>query len=192
MKYTRDIVCPTCAGYGVISIKKSQCNKCKGSGVFSEKISKTVEFPVGIRPNDEVMIKDAGHLGRSNVPGNLLVSINYKPHKYLDVKDGDLLYKHYLGLNLYIEGGSVTIPTASDTMEIKIPPRFPDGGTMRMSGRGLSSTQSRPSGDLIITIEHCLPLKMSRKERNMVTKLMNMPGFNPLIDDAGLIPKGEE
>jgi hypothetical protein len=40
-------------------------------------------------------------------------------------------------------------------------------------------------------VKHCLPKKLSRKEMDKVKELMQLPGFNPLVDENGLFPRGE-
>ena len=84
------------------------------------------------------------------------------------------------------------MPTPAGVIEVNIPARFPDHGLLRLPGRGMPQSQGRLGGDLVINVEHCLPRKLSKKEKNIVNELMKMTGFNPPVDENGLFLKGDE
>ena len=190
VRYPRETLCPACAGKGQQS--GVACAACEGQGILINDYAVMVDFPMGARPEEEIRIAGSGHQGQSRQFGDLIVIIQYKPHTYLDVKGADLHYRHYLGLEQYIEGGSIPVPTMSGIIQVKLPARFPDGGTLRLKDRGLPEREKLPAGSLLITIEHCLPVKLSQKERSVIHKLMNFPSFSPPVDSQGLIPKGDE
>jgi len=122
----------------------------------------------------------------------LIASMTIRPHKYLNVQGSDLHYHHMIGIDNYIEGGKVRVPTPVGIIEVNIPARFPDHGSLRIPGRGMPKGNGRIGGDLVINIEHCLPRKLSKKEKSIVNELMKMTGFNPPVDENGLFLKGDE
>ncbi len=191
VKYQRDTTCIVCGGEGRGVSSRDTCGTCKGSGIIFADYTARIEYPAGIRHLEEMQIIGAGHQGRK-ISGQLLVAIHYKDNQYLNVRGDDLHYHYFLSLEQYIEGGRVPVPTVNGLIHVKIPARFPDGGTLRLKGRGLIKNDNHPAGNLIISVEHCLPVKLSRKERTTLRKLMTFSGFNPPVDTQGLIPKGEE
>lgn len=192
VRYSRDTTCAICDGKGLTAPHHEECISCSGTGIVNLDYTTHVEFPPGTRNRDEIRAPGAGHMGRLKSAGDLLIEVQLKTHRYLAVQDADLHYKYFLGLEQYIEGGDIEIPTPQDVIKVKLPPRFPDGGTLRLQGRGLPASKNRPGGDLIITVEHCLPKRLSRKERVMIQELMEMPSFNPPADNKNLFPKGED
>ncbi len=192
IKFRRDTTCGYCGGIGRTTTQADICQTCNGTGIIDLDHEVGVVFAIGVRNGDEIRMIKAGHMGRSQSAGDLIASVNIKPHKYLRVQGSDLHYQFMIGIDQYIEGGKIRVPTPIGTIEVNIPSRFPDHGSLRLPGRGLPQCEGRPSGDLVINVEHCLPRKLSKKEKNIVNELMKMTGFNPPVDENGLFIKGEE
>lgn len=50
------------------------------------------------------------------------------------------------------KGGSIRLRVADQTLDVRIPPAMPDGGKLRLRGKGLPSYQGGPQGDLLLTV----------------------------------------
>jgi len=189
--YPKAITCPDCRG-ARINDQDRKCLACEGDGWQRKQVSADVTFPAGVRQGHRVTIPGAGHKkGPIALPGDLVVEVIFKEHRYFELIEADLQYKALLGLALFIEGGSLRIPTLVSPIEIAIQPHTPDGRVLRIPGRGLPAFEGEPAGDLLVRIELCLPKKLSSKERHMVEQLMKLPGFFPPADATGFVPRGD-
>jgi DnaJ-class molecular chaperone len=193
VRYPRDTICLLCNGNGKSSKNGNICKPCGGKGIVRMEHSVRVNYPKGVIPEQKLVVNNEGHIRNSkDQPGDLIVIIAFKRHKYFKVKNNDLHYTCLIGLDRYIEGGEIRVPTVFSSTYIRIVPRFPEGGTIRVEGRGLPDGNSKDVGDLIVTVKHCIPKKLSRKEMDQIQELMKLPGFNPPIDSEGYFPIGEE
>jgi len=192
IRYPRTTYCVICGGRGKRNHSGAECGTCTGSGIVKFDHTVKVNYPAGIRSGETLVIAGEGHVPSPKVPaGDLMVTVLYKPHPYLEVKGDDLHYHCLIGLDQYIQGGRLRIPTISGRTFIFLEPMIADGETINLNGRGLPAHGAHPAGNLVITVQHCLPKKLSRKELEKVRELMQMPGWSPPIDSKGLFPRGE-
>ena len=190
LRYPRDTICLGCIGSGRAARNTGECRSCKGSGRVTQDHSATVHFKRGVRADDLIRIVGAGHNDpEAGTAGDLVVAVKYKKHPYLTVKGAELHYETLINLEQYMEGGKVRIPTLAGVIALEVAPRFPDGGTVRLQGKGLPATNGNPAGDLIVTLRHCLPKRLSSKEKSVLAELLKLPGFNPMLDRDGLLPR---
>lgn len=191
LKFPRNTPCSICEGSG-LDDRGRRCEKCNGTGVFRKNVSVDVEYPPGVRPGSTLRFAAFGHrLPPGYHSGDLLVEILYKANAYLDVQGSDLHYRALIGLDLFIEGGNIVVPTPSGALSVAIPPRMSDGRVLKLAGKGLPPFQKEKSGDMIVRIELCVPKRLSRKEKQMLKELMSLPGFQPPVDASGFIPNGD-
>jgi DnaJ-class molecular chaperone len=126
-----------------------------------------------------------------NLSGDLIVEIVLKPDPYIEVKERDYHYRALIGLDVFIEGGKIVVPTPGGATAVEIPPRMSDGRILKIAGKGLPAFASFPTGDLYLKIELCVPKRLSRKERQILAELMALPGFRPPVDADGYIARGD-
>lgn len=190
IKIPRKLPCGDCSGSGNDVSKVSSCPNCDGSGIVRKNVGVDITYPAGVRPGSKLKFSAFGHrLPPENSSGDLLVEITLKPNKYLDVQGDDLHYRMMIGLDLFIEGGVVSVPTPLGLTPVEIPPRMSDGRILKVAGKGLPAFQNKPAGDLFIHIDLCVPKRLSRKERSILNELMALPGFHPPVDADGFTPK---
>lgn len=193
VKYPRDSICVVCDGDGYPSGKSEVCSACKGQGLVKFDHSVKISYPAGIRSDETLIISGAGHVDQPSVSaGDLYVKIAYKPHPYFEVNGNDIYYRCLIGLDTYIEGGQLRLPTTQGAISIPLDSRFPDGGTIRLNGRGLPARNGFSIGDMVITVNHCLPKRLSRKEKDKIKEIMDLPSFSPPADENGLFPRAED
>ena len=193
INYTRRTVCVLCHGSGRNKNSGIICRTCVGSGMLRYDHSVRIKFPAGVRPNEKIVYAREGNALLPNaVPGDLIVTAVYRPHRYLEVRGDDLQYQCLIGIDQYIQGGRLRIPTLNGTTFIALEPLIAHGETIRLAGRGLPANGDHKTGDLVVTVKHCLPKKLSRKEMDKVRELLQLPGFSPPVDENGLFPRGED
>ncbi|NQU06227.1 MAG: DnaJ domain-containing protein, partial [Calditrichaeota bacterium] len=133
VKYPRDTICLICRGSGKSNKDGSICKPCSGKGIVRLKHSVEINYPKGVIQEQEIIIQGDGHIRNSkDQPGNLIVTIAFKKNQYFKVINNDLHYTCLIGLDRYIEGGEIRVPTVFSSTYIKLEPRFPDGGTIRV------------------------------------------------------------
>jgi len=191
LHYPRAVVCLECRG-ACFNDEGGPCPACEGNGWARKQAEAQVSWPAGVRAGYSVVIAGAGHRrGRNADPGSLHVEIIYKPHRYFTLVGADLHYRILIGLDLFIEGGTLRIPTLKSPIEFALQPRVTDGRVLKFPGKGLPAFDGQAAGDLIAAVELCLPKKLSQKERNKIMELMELPGFKPPVDGTGYVPRGD-
>jgi len=191
LKIPRKIPCTVCDGRGFDREGKS-CATCAVTGVVKKQTTVEINYPPGVRTGSKLKFATFGHrLPPGNLSGDLIVEIALKPDRYFEVKDRDYHYHALIGLDLFIEGGKMVVPTPGGPTAVEIPPRMSDGRILKVAGKGLPGFNGQAPGDLFLKIELCVPKKLSRKERQLLHELMALPGFHPPTDGDGFIPKGD-
>lgn len=188
--YKRETRCVVCDGKGK-SHDDRICRSCNGVGFLKLDFNTRVIYPPGVRDDESIIMIGNGHMGQSRKTGDLSVLVKFKPHNYLTPIGGDLHYRALISLDQYIEGTRIKAPGLNGLISVTIPPRCPDKEMIRISRKGLPAYKHFSAGDFVVIVEHCLPKKLSRKERNKVKELLDLPGFNPLVDDNGFFPRGD-
>ncbi len=172
------ITCPTCNGSG--QTIKANCSKCKGDGRVYGEENIEIEIPAGVEEGMQLSLRNKGNAGlRGGPAGDLLISIEEKPHEYLQRDGMNLIYELYLNFADASLGTSIEVPTIDGVVKIKIPAGTQSGKIFRLKGKGLPSVQSYGKGDQLIHVNVWTPKKLNNEERELLEKLREMPNFDP-------------
>ena len=183
-------VCPNCSGAGK-SITAA-CGTCRGDGVVVDSAPVDLDIPAGVEDAMQLSVRGMGNAGKNGGPsGDLLVTIEEKPHEHF-VRDGmNLIYDLFLNFADAALGTSVEVPTISGKVKIKIPNGTQSGKILRLKGKGLPSVQSYGNGDQLINVNVWTPKQVNDEERELLEKLKDMPNFapNPSKEDKGFFDR---
>ena len=172
------VTCPTCNGTGqqITAI----CPKCKGEGrIYSEETIE-IEIPGGVEEGMQLSMRGKGNAGMKGGPaGDLLISIEEKPHEFLKRDGMNIIFDLYLNFADAALGTSVEVPTIDGKVRIKIPAGTQSGKIFRLKGKGLPSVQSYGTGDQLIHVNVWTPKKLNAEEKALMEKLKDMPNFQP-------------
>ena len=170
--------CPTCNGSGQMITAK--CGTCKGEGRnYGEEIIE-LEIPAGVAEGMQLSLSGKGNAGAKGGPnGDLIITIEEKPHEFLQRDNTNLIYDLYLNFADAALGKSIPIPTLDGKVKIKIPPGTQAGKIFRLKGKGLPSVQGFGKGDQLIHVNIWTPKKLNDEERRLLEKLREMPNFQP-------------
>jgi curved DNA-binding protein len=114
-----------------------------------------VKIPKGVRPGQHIRLAKQGSAGAGGgESGDLLLEIAFRPHTKFQVEGKDVY------LNLRVApweaelGASVTTPTPTGDVELRIPPHSKSGRKLRLKGRGLPGKEP---GDFYAVLQIALP-----------------------------------
>ncbi|HMQ48297.1 MAG TPA: molecular chaperone DnaJ [Saprospiraceae bacterium] len=172
------VTCPTCNGSG--QTVTSNCPKCRGEGRTFIEETIEMEIPAGVEEGMQLSMRGKGNAGlKGGPPGDLLISIEEKPHDDLQRDGMNLVHETYLNFVDAAIGTSLEVPTIDGKVKIKIPPGTQSGKIFRLKGKGLPSVQGYGVGDQLIHINVWTPKKLSDEETTLLEKLRNSPNFQP-------------
>jgi len=123
-----------------------------------------VRIPTGLKDGQQIRLKGQGGPGRNGgPPGDVMLSVSVAPHP-LFAREGDNL-KMDLPVTLQeaLLGGTVTVPTLTGPVALKVPPNSNSGTVLRLKGKGIpgrgTATGGEPAGDLYVKLVVALPDK---------------------------------
>ncbi len=170
--------CPTCNGSG--QIVTASCATCKGDGRVHGEEMIDIEIPAGVEEGMQLSMRGKGNVGlRGGPEGDLLISIEEKPHEELQRDGMNLVYDLYLNFADAALGTSAEVPTIEGKVKIKIPAGTQSGKILRLKGKGMPSVQSYGRGDQLIYVNVWTPKKVNDQEKALLEQLKNMPNFQP-------------
>lgn len=145
--------CPRCGGEGVI---RAPCKPCDGTGTVHTDQTVEVRIPPGADDGSELRVRGKGGAGvAGGPPGDLIIHTRVAPHPFF-TRDGlDLTLKLPITLNEAYSGASVSVPTPSGDVQVKIPARAQSGSTLRVRGKGV--TRGANTGDLYLELQVRVP-----------------------------------
>lgn len=167
--------CRRCNGTG--KIVKEACSDCSGSGKKRVNAQVSVDIPAGIDDGQVITMRGKGNAGsRGGANGDLHIIVKVASHKIL-VRDGyDLTLKLYVPFYKLLLGGEVEIPLPKGTTTLKIPELTQSNTIFKLKGKGIKNLNSSAVGNLIVTVVAETPKKLSRDDKEMLTKLKDSLG----------------
>ena len=161
--------CPRCAGHGMIV--EDPCPTCQGSGVERRPREVKVRIPAGVTDGKRIRLKGRGGPGRNGgPPGDLYVICRVAPHDLFGVRGRDLTLTVPVTFPEATLGADVTVPTVDGgTVKLRVPAGTRTGRTFRVKGRGVQAAKG--TGDLLVTVEVTVPTNLSAAERKAVEAL---------------------
>ncbi|MCZ2401855.1 DnaJ domain-containing protein [Paenarthrobacter sp. Z7-10] len=125
-----------------------------------------VRIPAGIKDGQKVRVRGKGQPGSAGA-GDLMVTVNVKPHGFF-TRDGDNIRIHVpVTFPEAALGADIGVPTLTgEQVKVRVPEGTPSGRTLRVKGRGVSTSKS--TGDLLVTIDVTVPQKLSKEAQEAV------------------------
>ena len=173
----RNTICPECHGTGVKG--RGVCPACEGTGQVSVTENHKVKIPAGVRDGQRLRITGRGEPGvGGGPPGDLYLRVRMASHPDFRVEGGDLYYDLDLAPWEAALGTSVSIPTLTTPVSIKIPPGTQNGQRLRVKGRGLPGRDSE-KGDLYVVARVQMPKQINDREKELWEQMAKESNFNP-------------
>ena len=173
----RSSPCPHCHGTGLQG--RRACPDCGGSGEVSITQRYQVKIPPGVHDGQRLRVAGQGEPGQRGAPaGDLYLRVRMASHPDFRVEGSDLYYDLDLAPWEATLGASVSIPTLTGSVSIKIPPGTQNGQHLRVRTRGLP-IRNGTSGDLYVVARIQIPKSMTDEEKHLWQQLARESKFNP-------------
>jgi len=146
-------VCPNCGGDGKIH---EPCSTCDGAGMVHTEQTVEVRIPPGADEGSELRVRGKGGPGIGDgPPGDLLIRTEVAPHPHFTRAGLDLVLRLPVTLHEAYSGATVSVPTPSGVVQMKVPPRAQSGSKLRLRGKGV--TRGANTGDLYVELQVRVP-----------------------------------
>jgi molecular chaperone DnaJ len=163
-------ICPQCGGRG--TVVTTPCPTCAGSGVEHRNRTVKVRIPPGVEDGQRIRVKGRGAAGRGNAPsGDLYVVVRVDRHGVFGRRGRNLTLSVPLSYPEVALGTTLTVPTLTEPVTLRVPPGTPSGRTFRVKGRGVRAGKKSSTGDLLVTVDVDVPDKLTDEQRAAVEAL---------------------
>lgn len=170
--------CPNCNGSG--QTVTANCPNCKGDGRVYGEETLEIDIPAGVEEGMQLSLRGKGNAGlRGGPAGDLMISIEEKPHDFLQRDGQNVIFELYLNFADAALGTSVEVPTLGGKVKIKVPAGTQSGKIFRLKEKGLPVVQGYGRGDQLIHVNVWTPKKLNSRERELLEELRDLPNFEP-------------
>jgi DnaJ-class molecular chaperone len=116
-----------------------------------------VSIPPGIEDGQIVRLRGKGALSPGEgPPGDALVQIAIRPHRYFTRQGDDILLELPITLKEAALGGEVRTPTPTGSVMLKVPKRSNAGDVLRLKGKG-AKRRDGGAGDELVKLKIVMP-----------------------------------
>ena len=163
-------ICPQCGGRG--TVVTTPCPTCSGTGVEHRNRSVKVRIPAGVEDGQRIRVKGRGAAGRGSAPsGDLYVVVRVDRHGLFGRRGRNLTLSVPVSYPEATLGTSLTVPTLTEPVTLRVPAGTPSGRTFRVKGRGVPAGKKNATGDLLVTVEVVVPEQLTDEQRAAVEAL---------------------
>jgi curved DNA-binding protein len=145
--------------------------------LVSKQRSLNVQVPKGILAGQQIRLAGQGAQPHGEgTPGDLYIEAEFRPHPLYRVDGRDLRLELPVAPWEAALGATVTTPTPTGKVELKIPPGSHAGSKLRLRGRGIPA---KPPGDLYVELQIALPPADDDRAKAAYAALAAASPFNP-------------
>jgi molecular chaperone DnaJ len=149
-----------------------------------------VKVPPGVEDGTRIRYAGEGDAGRSGGPkGDLYVVLAIRPHDFFERHGQDLYCVVPISFPQAALGDEIEIPGIDGPVNLKIPEGTQSGKELRIRGRGVPFLNEKGHGDLVVKVLVQVPRKLSRAQREVVTKLAELMNVDNKPTSPSLIEK---
>jgi molecular chaperone DnaJ len=180
--------CGACGGAG--SIIGDPCQTCRGETRITKELKLTVKVPPGVEEGTRIRYAGEGDAGRMAGPkGDLYVVLSIKSHELFERDGQNLRCVVPISFPQAALGAEIEIPGIDGPVNLKIPEGTQSGKELRIRGRGVPFLNEKANGDLIVKVVVQVPRKLSRAQRELVSKMAELMNVDNRPTSPSLIEK---
>ena len=162
--------CGACGGWG--SVIGDPCPTCRGESRVSSERTLNVKVPAGVEHGTRIRCTGEGDAGRSGGPkGDLYVVLSVRSHDFFERNGNDLHCVIPISFPQAALGAEIELAGIDGPVALKIPEGTQSGRELRIRGRGVPYVNEKGRGDLIVKVLVQIPKKLTRTERELISKL---------------------
>ncbi len=180
--------CAACSGTG--SIIGDPCQSCRGETRVSRERKLNVKVPPGVEDGTRIRYGGEGDAGRSGGPsGDLYVVLSIRSHDFFERDGHDLRCVIPISFPQAVLGAEIALDGVDGPVTVKIPEGTQSGKELNVRGRGVPYLNEKGRGDLIVRVVVQIPRKLSKAQRELVTKLAETMTVDNKPTSPGLLDK---
>ena len=162
--------CGACGGAG--SVIGDPCQTCRGETRVTSELKLNVKVPPGVEDGTRIRYSGEGDAGRAGGPkGDLYIVLAVRAHEFFDRKGNDLHCVIPISFPQASLGAEIEIPGIDGPVSLKIPEGTQSARELRIRGRGVPYLNEKGRGDLVVKVVVQIPKKLTRTQRELVSKL---------------------
>jgi len=162
----QSVTCETCEGRG--KVPEKVCTVCSGKGTQRRKQSVKLKIPAGIDDGATIRITGRGEAIGQGEKGDLYVNIRVKAHKHFTREGNIILSEEHVTMVDAALGTEIEVETVDGTVNMKVPAGTQSGTDFKLSSHGVPQMNSDRRGPHIVTIVVDTPVKLSKKQRELL------------------------
>ncbi|MGZ5297547.1 MAG: DnaJ C-terminal domain-containing protein, partial [Actinomycetota bacterium] len=148
------------------------CPTCHGTGAERRTRKFQVKIPAGVKDGARIKLAGRGEPGPAGGhPGDLYVKVRVERHHVFGRKGDNLTVDLPVSYPEAALGANVEVPTLNGPVTLKVPAGTPNGKTFRVRGKG--APKKGGHGDLLVTVNIDVPVKLSREEKQLLKQLQD-------------------
>ena len=169
-RFTNVVACPRCSGSGQVII--DACSNCRGSGHERFERNLKITIPAGVDSGIRMQMSGQGHAGgRGGPPGNLLVNIRVKPHKFFQREDSNIIYNLRVNFAQAALGADLAVPTLYGDAQVKVLAGSQSGDVFTLKGKGIPHFRRSGKGDQLVHLTIVTPDKLTKEQKRLFEEL---------------------
>ncbi|KAJ3671430.1 hypothetical protein LUZ60_007509 [Juncus effusus] len=159
--------CPRCGGSG--KIVTSLCKSCNGQQLVKGKKSVKLDIMPGVDNDDTIQVRGKGgaDVDRSE-PGDLYVNIKVRKDPVFRREGKDIHVDAVLSIAQAVLGGSVTVPTLTGNVSVKVRQGTQPGEKVVLRGKGIKARNSSIYGNQYVHFNIRIPSNLTQKQRELM------------------------
>ncbi|HEY4344064.1 MAG TPA: molecular chaperone DnaJ [Parvibaculum sp.] len=190
--FTIERTCPTCHGRGQIIEKP--CKVCHGAGRVEKERTLSVNIPAGVEDGTRIRLSGEGEAGMRGGPaGDLYIFLSLRPHPIFQRDGADLFCRVPISMTSASLGGEIEVPTLNGKrVKLKIPEGTQTGKQFRLKDKGMPVLNSREIGDLYIQTTVETPIKLSKKQKELLKEFEAASSTDTNPESSGFFARVKE
>jgi molecular chaperone DnaJ len=166
--------CPACRGRGTVATEA--CPRCGGQGEVSVERRVMVTVPAGVESGHRLRIRGQGQRGGAGTVGDVLVTLNVEPDRFLRREGDDLVCTVPVNLAQAVFGTRIRVRTIDGKrVLLRIPAGAQPGRKFRVRGQGVERNGKR--GDQLVEIQVKVPDTLTPKQEALLKQYAEEAGL---------------
>jgi curved DNA-binding protein len=136
-----------------------------------------VRIPAGALPGMRLRVPGKGGPSPHGPAGDLYLNIEIAPHSLYRLEDKDIVLETPIAPWEAALGSSITVPTLTGTVRLKVPAGARSGQKLRLAGKGMPIAKG--AGNFYVLLQIVLPSELSEEEKRLYGELRALSSFDP-------------